>query len=248
MSRYTVSKRQKSGFRQRLVEIGEAEMLPNIKTDAASHNTLIANEQKESYTYTKKYICSYRIPTYRLKTHNALHIYIYAYVQYISPCFTLRYVYIIYIYTKCQYIGRLPYLTWSTPAPSAPQNNGRACAATSQAFWVTLHRGPLAPKRPCHQIGVEPKIGGKPPKMDGLFHGKPLLKWMIWGETPLFLVQHPNVGLRLGENNFLTPKRPSLPFARSYQLKIPSTPSSHVSRRILRLPRRLPRADTKQPH
>ena len=23
--------------------------------------------------------------------------------------------------------------------------------------------------------------------MDGLFHGKSLLKWMIWGETPLFL-------------------------------------------------------------
>ena len=22
-------------------------------------------------------------------------------------------------------------------------------------------------------MGVEPKIGGKPPKMDGLFHGKP---------------------------------------------------------------------------
>ena len=23
--------------------------------------------------------------------------------------------------------------------------------------------------------------------MDGLFHGKPLLKFMIWGETPLFV-------------------------------------------------------------
>ena len=29
-------------------------------------------------------------------------------------------------------------------------------------------------------MGVEPKIGGKPPKMDGS-NGKPYEKWMIWG-------------------------------------------------------------------
>ena len=35
-------------------------------------------------------------------------------------------------------------------------------------------------------MGVS-KIIGKHPKMDGLFHGKPLLKWMINRGTPLFL-------------------------------------------------------------
>ena len=30
--------------------------------------------------------------------------------------------------------------------------------------------------------------------MDGLeLMGNPMNKWMIWGETPLFLVQHPSV-------------------------------------------------------
>ena len=33
--------------------------------------------------------------------------------------------------------------------------------------------------------------------MDGLFHGKPLLKWYdLGGHFPLFLVQHPNVPYR----------------------------------------------------
>ena len=35
-------------------------------------------------------------------------------------------------------------------------------------------------------IWVFPKIGKKP-KLDGENNGKPLLKWMIWGENPLFL-------------------------------------------------------------
>ena len=35
-----------------------------------------------------------------------------------------------------------------------------------------------------------PKIGGKPPKMDGENNGKPLLKWMIWGNIPYFR-KHP---------------------------------------------------------
>ena len=30
-------------------------------------------------------------------------------------------------------------------------------------------------------MGVEPKIGGFPPKMDGEHNGKPYPKWMIWG-------------------------------------------------------------------
>ena len=34
-------------------------------------------------------------------------------------------------------------------------------------------------------IQVFPKIG-KHPKMDGFFHGKPQLKWMIWGGNPPF--------------------------------------------------------------
>ena len=37
-------------------------------------------------------------------------------------------------------------------------------------------------------IRMFPKIVGKPPKMDGLFHRKPLLKWMILGVFPYFWV------------------------------------------------------------
>ena len=33
---------------------------------------------------------------------------------------------------------------------------------------------------------VFPKIGGNPPKMDGLFHGKPYQKGMIWGVSHIF--------------------------------------------------------------
>ena len=39
-------------------------------------------------------------------------------------------------------------------------------------------------------MGVEPKIGGKNPKMDGENNGKSMnipIKWMIWGAHPLFL-------------------------------------------------------------
>ena len=42
---------------------------------------------------------------------------------------------------------------------------------------------------PFHDLGVEPKIGVKPPKMDGENNGSnpiKILKWMIWG-GPLFL-------------------------------------------------------------
>ena len=44
-------------------------------------------------------------------------------------------------------------------------------------------------------MGVNPKIGGKPSNMDGLFHGKPELKnGTIWGgENHLFLDLHPYV-------------------------------------------------------
>ena len=34
-------------------------------------------------------------------------------------------------------------------------------------------------------VGVEPKIGGNPSKWM-VYNGKSLLKWMIWGENPLF--------------------------------------------------------------
>jgi len=34
-------------------------------------------------------------------------------------------------------------------------------------------------------MGVS-KNRGKTPKMDGENNGKPLLKWMIWGEKPQF--------------------------------------------------------------
>ena len=46
-------------------------------------------------------------------------------------------------------------------------------------------------------MGVEPKIGGFSPKMDGLFHGKPYENFMIWGVFPLFLVQHPYVEITI---------------------------------------------------
>ncbi len=41
---------------------------------------------------------------------------------------------------------------------------------------------------------VCPKIGGNPPKWTVYFMETTLLKWMIWGVFPLFLVQHPNSG------------------------------------------------------
>ena len=40
-------------------------------------------------------------------------------------------------------------------------------------------------------MGVEPKIGGKPPKWMVKIMENPMNKWMIWGVFPLFLVQHP---------------------------------------------------------
>ena len=47
-----------------------------------------------------------------------------------------------------------------------------------------------------NNVGVEPKIEGKHPKMDGEnFMENPMNKWMIWGVLPpLFLVQHPYKG------------------------------------------------------
>ena len=37
-------------------------------------------------------------------------------------------------------------------------------------------------------VGVEPKIGGfYPPKWMVKIRENPMNKWMIWGETPLFL-------------------------------------------------------------
>ena len=44
-------------------------------------------------------------------------------------------------------------------------------------------------------MGVNPKIGGKPPKMDGEnISWKTLLKWDdLGGFPPLFLVQHPDI-------------------------------------------------------
>ena len=39
----------------------------------------------------------------------------------------------------------------------------------------------------CLYVGVEPKIGGKPPKWMVYFMENPMKKWMIWGENPLFL-------------------------------------------------------------
>ena len=43
-------------------------------------------------------------------------------------------------------------------------------------------------------MGVNPKIGGKPPKMDGLFHGKPYEQMDYLGcKNPIFLEGHPYV-------------------------------------------------------
>ncbi len=63
-----------------------------------------------------------------------------------------------------------------------PRSKQLSSSGTNEPLMVT-YQGPK-----CNSIF--PKIGGKPPKMDGL-QWKTLLKWMIWVETPLFLVQHP---------------------------------------------------------
>ena len=49
---------------------------------------------------------------------------------------------------------------------------------------VTFFGGGIRKKK--KQMGVS-KNRGVSPKMDGENNGKPLLKWMIWGENPLFL-------------------------------------------------------------
>ena len=46
---------------------------------------------------------------------------------------------------------------------------------------------PSHPANPLETYGCWTKNRGKTPKMDGENHGKPYLKWMIWGENPLFL-------------------------------------------------------------
>ncbi len=42
-------------------------------------------------------------------------------------------------------------------------------------------------------VGVKTKIGVFPPKWMVKIRENPMNKWMIWGENPLFLVQHPCV-------------------------------------------------------
>ena len=44
-------------------------------------------------------------------------------------------------------------------------------------------------------MGVEPTIGGKPPKMDGEnFMENPMNKWMIWGFSHIF--GHTHIGFK----------------------------------------------------
>jgi len=49
-----------------------------------------------------------------------------------------------------------------------------------------LHPLPWGELLSNQDFGMFPKIGGNPPKMDGFVNGKPLSKWMIAGENPLF--------------------------------------------------------------
>ena len=44
-------------------------------------------------------------------------------------------------------------------------------------------------------IWMFPKIGGTPPKWMVKIMENPMNKWMIWGVFPLFLVQHPYIGI-----------------------------------------------------
>ena len=54
----------------------------------------------------------------------------------------------------------------------------------------------LSMARDSQHMGVNPKIGGKPPKMDGENNGKPyFLMDDLGGKIPLFLVQHPHAEL-----------------------------------------------------
>ncbi len=49
-------------------------------------------------------------------------------------------------------------------------------------------------------MGVEPKIGGKKPKMDGEKNGSnPMNKWMIWKVFPIYFYKTPFTwgGIRL---------------------------------------------------
>ncbi len=59
-------------------------------------------------------------------------------------------------------LGKVSY--WDTP----PKTNMEPENASEK-------KGETSTKPPIvgFHMGVEPKIGGKPPKMDGLFHGKP---------------------------------------------------------------------------
>ena len=43
----------------------------------------------------------------------------------------------------------------------------------------------------CPNTGVEPKIGGKPPKRMVFFMENPMKMDDLGGKNPLFLVQHP---------------------------------------------------------
>ena len=46
-------------------------------------------------------------------------------------------------------------------------------------------------------MGVEPKIGGKPPKWMVKIMENPMNKWDDLGGFPIFLVQHPYINLNL---------------------------------------------------
>ena len=72
------------------------------------------------------------------------------------------------------------------------------CITYNQTFSVSIfHRR----YRPClmimiiMNIWVFPQNTGTPKWMVKIMVQNPMNKWMIWGETPLFLVQHPSATL-----------------------------------------------------
>ena len=66
--------------------------------------------------------------------------------------------------------------------------------------WIFLEVKFTADLVVVSNMGVNPKNrGGKPPKMDGLFHGKPYflmdyLRVPLFLETPIYFLFHPYLG------------------------------------------------------
>ena len=97
-------------------------------------------------------------------------------------------------------VGINPLIVVRGPHPESPQTQRKKNLGSDE--WVqrsqagpenmfTVFHLKMSKNLLGKKLGGNPKIGVQYPKMDGENHGKPLLKWMIWGDFPYYVRKHP---------------------------------------------------------